>query len=180
MCEILDGVPGVVNLMDDVLVFGSSQKEHDERLFQILNRLAEAGVSLNQEKCQFSVKELCFLGCRVSKHGIRPDPAKVGAISEMKPPKSVSDMRRFLGLANHCSRFIPDLADKTAPLRQLLQRNKEWIWAAPQQIAFDSVKQAICSDRCMAKFDPRNQTILSCFRYNQTKKDGQLCLFPDH
>lgn len=50
----------------------------------------------------------------MSKDGIRLDPAKVRAITDMKPPENVSDMRRFLGLRNHCSRFIPDLADKTS------------------------------------------------------------------
>lgn len=161
MNEILDGMPGVVNMMDDVLVFGSNQQEHDERLHRTLERLHKAGITLNKEKCQFSVKELSFLGFLVSKDGIRPDPAKVRAIADMKAPTSVAEVRRLLGLANHCSRFIPNLADKTAPLRQLLQKNTDWIWTDAQEKAMECLKKAICSDSCMAKYDPRYPTILS-------------------
>ena len=55
MNKIIEGLKGVVCQMDDVLVFGSTQKEHDERLMALLERIKAAGVSLNKEKCKFSV-----------------------------------------------------------------------------------------------------------------------------
>ena len=74
MLTILDGLPGVICLVDDILVSGACQEEHDERLQAVLQRLASAGLTLNGEKCLFSVSQLCFCGYLIGKDGIRPDP----------------------------------------------------------------------------------------------------------
>lgn len=76
MAEILEGLPGVVNLMDDILVYGATQHEHDERLHAVLERLVKAGVTLNRAKCSFCVTRVAFLGYVVDSSGIRPDPKK--------------------------------------------------------------------------------------------------------
>ena len=83
MSTILDGLPGIICLVDDILVFGACQEEHDQRLQAVLQRLASAGLTLNGEKCLFSVRQLCFCGYLIGKDGIRPDPAKVTALTEM-------------------------------------------------------------------------------------------------
>ena len=80
MSETLSGVPGVVCMMDDVLIHGTTQQEHDQRLHEVLKRLQKAGVTLNADKCQFSRKSVKFLGHVVDPTGIRPDPDKVIAI----------------------------------------------------------------------------------------------------
>lgn len=126
MSQILEGSPGVVNMMDDVLIYGCDQAQHDERLRLTLDRLRSAGVTLNKEKCCFGVTEIKFLGCVLSRDGIRPDPEKVRAIKELPTPNNVSDVRRLLGMTNHLARFIPDLASKTASLRHLLLKSSEW------------------------------------------------------
>ena len=62
MNEILKGLDGVLCQMDDVLIFGFTQEEHDSRLFAVLNRIEAAGVTLNQEKCEFRKERVKFLG----------------------------------------------------------------------------------------------------------------------
>lgn len=92
MNKILDGLKGVVCLMDDVLVFGSNQAEHDQRLITTLERTKAAGVTLNKDKCMFSVNSVKFLGHIVNKEGIRADPEKTSAILNMKSPQNVSEL----------------------------------------------------------------------------------------
>ena len=74
MSTLLEGIDGVVCLMDDILIHGTTQDEHDSRLMEVLRRLEAAGVTLNKEKCEFSQKQVPFLGQIVNHSGIRPDP----------------------------------------------------------------------------------------------------------
>ena len=76
MSKILEGLEGVVCQMDDVLVFGTTQDQHDKRLTATLERIKAAGVSLNKTKCKFSVSDVKFLGHIINKDGIKADPDK--------------------------------------------------------------------------------------------------------
>ena len=101
--------------MDDVLIYGKTQEQHDHCLLNVLQTMQSAGMTLNKTKCQFSQKQVLFLGQLIDGTGIKPDPAKVLAIQKMPTPKNISELRRFLGLVNHLSKFTPCLADKTKP-----------------------------------------------------------------
>ena len=92
MAVILEGLEGVLCLVDDVLVFGSDQQEHDRRLRVVLERLNKARVTLNAEKCAFSRKEIKFLGHVVNHRGVHPDPDKTMAFQMMPKPKDVSEL----------------------------------------------------------------------------------------
>ncbi|XP_037529195.1 uncharacterized protein K02A2.6-like [Rhipicephalus sanguineus] len=161
MSEILSGLTGVVHLMDDILVFGRDQAEHDGNLDTTLKKLASSGITLNRSKCAFSVKEVTFLGCVISSQGIRPDPKKVEAIKCLPPPTDVAGVRRILGMANHLARFLPNLAERTAALRVLLKKTSEWTWGPAQEKDFQNIKDLICSDQCFAKYHPEYPTTLS-------------------
>ncbi|XP_046409071.1 uncharacterized protein LOC124173951 [Ischnura elegans] len=102
MSEALAGLKGVINVMDDILVFGATEKEHDERLQAVLQRLRERGITLNSDKCKFRVKETKFLGHIISaSEGIKPDPDKITAIERMSQPETVAEIRRFLGMVHY-------------------------------------------------------------------------------
>ena len=116
MSHILDGLEGVVCQIDDVLVYGQDQKSHDSRLRAVLSRLDGAGVTLNSKKCSFNQRELTFLGHVINKDGISADPEKIKAIKMMKPPSSIAEMRRFLGMVNQFGKFSHNLATITQPL----------------------------------------------------------------
>ena len=128
MSDILAGVDRVVCMMDDILIHGRTKLEHDEWL----HRLQEAGVTLNTQKCQFSQSRVTFLGHRINEEGIQPDPDKVAAIWEFHTPQSVGDVRRFLGMVNQLRKFSEHLADQTRPLRELLQKDRAWMWGEAQ------------------------------------------------
>jgi len=133
MSKILAGLDGVVCQMDDVLVFGSDRAQHDARLLAVLQRIESAGATLNAQKCVFGVTSVNFLGHVIDQSGIQADPGKTLAIREMKPPTTVSELRRFMGMVNQLGKFTPNLAQLTQPLRELLGKNTTWVWG-PQAI----------------------------------------------
>ena len=139
MSQILIGLKGVVVLMDDVLVNGKDQEEHDARLEAVLQRLKSAGVTLNREKCEFSKSKIVFLGHLIDAEGIHPDPEKTAAIAQMKPPSNVPELRRFLGMVNQLGKFSRILAELTQPLRDLLSKKNTWIWRKAQDQAFSGL-----------------------------------------
>ena len=131
MAEILQDMEGVVCRMYDILAHARNHEEHGQCLQKVLLCLQESGLTLNAEKCQFFRTKVKFLGQIIDDNGICPDPGKIVAIQNVSEPKCVTDVRRFLGMTNQMSKFLPGLADKTQPLRELLRSNTQWIWEDP-------------------------------------------------
>ena len=114
--QVLQGIPGAQNISDDIIVFGKDQESYDQQLEITLAPLAERGLTLNRERCVFSVPELVFFGHKVSAAGISPDKKKVDAVKHARAPQSISELRGFLGLANYCARYISHFATIVEPL----------------------------------------------------------------
>ena len=161
MSVILRDLDGVVCLIDDILVHGKTQQEHDERLRAVLKRLAEVGLTLNQEKCAFSQKQVKFLGQILTAEGIQSDPDKIAAIVGMREPTTIKELRRFLGMTNQLSKFTPHLSEITKPLRDLLSTKNQWTWDHAQKQAFSAVKEALTRSPNLALFDPNLETTVS-------------------
>jgi hypothetical protein len=161
MTEILGDLEGVICLVDDILITGRTQEEHDKRLMAVLSRLQQAGLTLGPEKCDINKPSIKFLGQLIDHTGVRPDPEKVRAIQKMEPPTTVSELRRFLGMINQQSKFSPHLADHTKPLRDLLSSRNEWNWGPEQQRAFESLKRSLSSSEVLALYDASRETVLS-------------------
>ena len=155
MSKILQGVEGVVCMMDDVLVYGESEGEHDRRLELVMRKLEEAGMTLNRSKCEFRVSEVTFLGHKVGERGISPDPAKLAAIRDMRAPTNKSELKSFLGMVNFLSKFSPRLAELERPLRELQKKSSDWVWDVAQRESFSKVKEEICTAPVLAKYDLR-------------------------
>ena len=132
----LQGIPGVRNISDDIIVFGSDQDSHDRNLELTLLRLESKGLTPNREKCVFSVPELVFLGFKISADGIAPEDKKIDAVRNARLPQNAAEVRSFLGLVNYCARFIPNFATIAEPLRKLTRSDAEWAWGNAQQDAF--------------------------------------------
>lgn len=158
---ILEGLPGFVGLINDILVHGQNQAEHDARLAAVLKRLAEHGVTLNPDKCVFSQKSVKFLGHLIDQHGVRADPDKTAAIRHMDTPKSITDLRRFMGMVNQLGKFSPKITDISQPLRALLSIKNAWVWGPDQERAFLLVKEELAKPTLLALYDPRANTKIS-------------------
>lgn len=161
MSRILEGLDGVLCQMDDVLIHGRDETEHNTRVIAALKRIEAAGVTLNRDKCEFGKPCLKFLGHVLDQDGIRADPEKTSAITQMRAPTTVTELRRFLGMANQLGKFTPRLAELTQPLRELLSKSNAWVWGPPQQQAFAAVKRELSTPTTLAFYDPDAPTKVS-------------------
>ena len=160
MSHILEGLEGVVCQIDDILVFGKDQDQHDAQLMVVLRRIQSAGVTLNKDKCKFSMSQVSFLGHIIDETGIRADPEKTAAIQNIEPPRTIPELRRFLGMVNQLSKFSPNLAQITQPLRELLKKARIWQWTEAQQQAFTGIKE-FSQSTVLCIYDPNAETKIS-------------------
>ena len=159
--QVLEGTDAALCLMDDILVYGTSVKEHDEHLETTLLKLQDANLTLNEEKCVFSRPSVEFLGNIIDSKGVRATPKKVEAILEMKAPKDQTELRRFLGMVNQLSKFQPQIAELSKPLRDLLSSKNQWSWDTAQQHAFSALKKSLTTTPTLAHYDARRETTLA-------------------
>jgi hypothetical protein len=110
MTELLDGLDGIEDIIDDILVYGKTRKEHDKRLDALFEKIHLSGFKLNRDKCEFRMSEIEYLGHVISSEGIRPSNDRIRTIRELKPPTNLAELCRLVGLVNYLGRFVPDLA----------------------------------------------------------------------
>ena len=119
--EQVRDIQGVINISNDIIVFGEIQEKHDEALEAVFRRVLSVGLTVSKEKCEFNKKSLEFFGFVFSRKNISPDPRKVKTIQEAKLPSSTIEVRSFIGMATYCAKFIPKFRDMTKPLWELTQ-----------------------------------------------------------
>lgn len=157
--QILEGIPGQINMTDDILVYGATDQEHDDSLMQVLTRLEEHGITLNSEKCEIGKSELTFFGLRMSEKGIAPTEDRCRALREAKPPANVKELRSLLGTVQFSSRFIKHTCMITEPLWRLTKKNAEWKWTPLHDQSLRKLKESITSQH-MAYFNKQWETEL--------------------
>ena len=119
-------VPGVIGIVDDMIIYGRNDQEHDEHLVNFLEVCRKNTLTLNPDKMQFRLPQVSFFGHQWSARGLSPDPKKIEAVRRMELPQDVETMRSFLGLVNYLNRFSPRLAELSEPLRQICRQNVEF------------------------------------------------------
>ena len=154
MDTILQGVPGAVCYIDDILITGKSEEDHLKNLKEVLTRLEKHGFRLKKDKCTFMANSVEYLGHRIDQEGIHALPHKVSAIVNAPAPTNVQELRSFLGLINYYSKFIRNLASLLHPLNQLLQVNKKWEWTDKCATAFKQAKQQLISAKVLTHYNP--------------------------
>ena len=153
MEKILQGLEGVVCMMDDVLVFGSTPAEHWSRLRKVLEKISASGMTLKKEKCEFACSEVKFMGHIIGAAGIKPDPDKVKAILELEPPRNKTEGRRFTGMVNYLSKFSAKLAELCMPIYAVTGNKHDWYWGEDQKKAFKEIKFEISKAPVLSSFD---------------------------
>ena len=159
--KALSNCSNCISYIDDILIFGANQREHDEALHRVLAALSNNQFRLNVDKCQFSVPEISFLGFRINPSGIHPNTDKIGPIKNAPPPTNLKQLQAFLGAVNYLSEFIPNLANKAEHLRLLTRKDQPFVWKSPQQSAFQNLKDAISEELQLSIFDPNAPTIVT-------------------
>ena len=104
MDQILEGIPHVQCILDDMIISGATDQEHLDNLEEVLSRLSKHGLRANSSKCEFFKKRIEFCGHEISKLGLHKSQQKVNAVINAPRPENVSQVRSFVGLINyyHC------------------------------------------------------------------------------
>uniref|UniRef100_A0A8D8SLX0 Uncharacterized protein K02A2.6 n=1 Tax=Cacopsylla melanoneura TaxID=428564 RepID=A0A8D8SLX0_9HEMI len=158
--KLLFGIPGVISFFDDIFISGKDSVELTNRLESVLEKLADAGLTVNKDKCEFFKDSVEFLGYQVDKNGLSVPLSRIQAINSIQIPTNVTELKSFLGLVTYYAKFIPNMSKIAEPLYVLLRKDKNWAWLEPQTVSFNNIKSVIASNQILAHFDPILEIIL--------------------
>lgn len=161
MDTMLAGLQGTAAYIDDIFVSGRNQEEHDQNLYKVLNSIQEYGFKLKFEKCKFSTDEIDYLGYKINRDGLKPNPARATAISNMPEPSNISELRSFLGAINFYGKFVDKMHKHRGPLDELLKANTPWEWNSKRRNSFMRLKEIIMSDLLLTHYDPNKKIIVA-------------------
>ena len=162
----LEGLQNVLNVADNVLVWGTGATWEEARVshFHVLKAVLELfrrkGLTLNKSKCILEARSIQFFGYIFSSEGISPDPEKVTALRDATPPSSKEDVHSFLGMTGWNQQFIPSYATISEPLRRLTTKSAKFIRGPDQRKAFQTLKEALIKTALLSYFDPKKKTVL--------------------
>ncbi|KAK3710125.1 hypothetical protein QZH41_001605 [Actinostola sp. cb2023] len=140
MSQAFEDIEGCDEIVDDILIWGRDEKEHNDRLAKVLKRARAINLKLNKEKSKILRDELSYIGHIITAEGVKPDPDKVKGIAEMKVPTDIKELQRFMGMVNYLGKFLPNLSNSTQALRELLQKETAWHWDERHDHAFQEIK----------------------------------------
>ena len=167
MDNTIQEIQEVFGFLDDMLIVSKgSVTEHNETVDKVLSRLDKEGFALKLSKCEFLKTKLAWLGFEIDETGVRPKHSKIEAVMALQPPKSLKQLRSFMGILNHMSRFIPNLQmqNHTEPLRPSLKAdNKEkFFWNEEGNNAFIKTLELIANITKMHHYDATKQCRIKC------------------
>ena len=161
--------------LDDIIIFSRDIDSHLERLDAVFSRLASFNLKINPSKCEFFKTSTTYLGHVISEQGIQADPQKIEAVKNWPVPKTVKDVRKFLGFAGYYRRFVKGFATIARPLSDLLighptkksgtparkhVKRTPFVWEDRQQTAFEKLKTMLTKPPILAYADYTKSFIL--------------------
>lgn len=160
MQRIFGDIPGVEIVVDDILVHGKNFEEHNKRLKQVLQRAKSVNLKLNKEKSHFGLSEVNYVGHKLTGHGIQPTQERIKAISSIPDPTTFQELETILGMVAYVSKFIPNLSELNAPLREL-KKQTEWKWTEVERQSLNEIKRILTSNPCLKYYDVSKPILLS-------------------
>ena len=160
MEQLLQNNPMTVVYLDDILVSGSTPKEHNLNLRTVLTRLLDKGL-LRKEKCVFRQNSCRYLGHVIDEEGIHLTDDKVMAIKNAPVPQNVQQLRSYLGLIHYYHNLLSNISSLLAPLHELTRLDTKWKWGAIHQNAFEQSKELLSSSKMLAHYDRQLPFVVS-------------------
>ena len=147
MSELFIGLDFVRTYLDDIACLSSDTwQDHLNKLDIVFRRLQEAGLKVNADKSFFGLGELEYLGYIITRDSIKPQPKKVQGILNISPPKTVKQLRSFLGCVNYYRDMWIWRSHILAPLNKLLSKESKWQWTELEKKAFDDIKKVMARE----------------------------------
>ena len=138
----------VIVYIDDILIMGETFQEHLELVGRVLETLGRFGIKIRPSKCQWFAKTVDFLGHTISPNGIKKQAVYVQKVKDFPVPKTISQVREFLGLVNFQRKFLPHASVIQRPLSQVTGGKKDGavIWTEEMNEAFHTLKELMVRD----------------------------------
>ncbi|GFU17381.1 retrovirus-related Pol polyprotein from transposon opus [Nephila pilipes] len=166
--KLFGDIEGVEIYFDDIIVAEYDEDSHDAIMSKVLERAGSLNIKFNPDKLQYRVSEVKYVGQIISKSGVKPDPDHIKAIVAMPTPKSKTEVRRLLGMVNFLSRFIPNVSNVTAPLREIIHEIVEFNRGKEQELSFVNIKELLAKAPILKVFCASDEIIIQC----DSSKDG--------
>nr|GEZ89594.1 putative reverse transcriptase domain-containing protein [Tanacetum cinerariifolium] len=152
----------VIVFIDDILIYSKSKKEHEGHLRQILNLLNKEELYAKFSKYEFWISMVQFLGHVIDCRGIYVDLAKIEPIKDWASPKTLTEIRQFLGLAGYYRRFIEGFSKIAKSMTKLTQKDVKFDWGDKKEAAFQRIKQKLCSAPILALTEGSEDFVVYC------------------
>ena len=150
----------VLTYIDDIIFGGDSVEELAARLREVLTVLRKNKVTVKATKTLVGESVVKYLGHKVSKGCIAMDEDRIKAITSLREPRTVKELRSFLGATNYCRKFVENYGRTAATLHSLTKKNVRWAWSERHRDAFESIKRMITSAPVLGKFELGRYTVL--------------------
>lgn len=149
--------------IDDVAVFSETWEDHISHLKSVLQTIRDAKLTVNPSKCRFAQSHVKYLGHVVGSGTHAPDPDRIAAIEQLKPPRTKRELRSILGLLNYYREYVPAYSHLVLPLTALTGKRVPNVlpWNGEAQAAFESVKEALTAVPGLTAPDPRKDFCLA-------------------
>ncbi|GBG78496.1 hypothetical protein CBR_g26525 [Chara braunii] len=129
-------------------------REHQGHMRQVLEKLREANFEINAKKCEWANTQVLYLGHVLDGDGIKPEDSKIATIRDWPTPRTLTELRSFLGLANYYRKFVRNFSTIAAPLRKLLKKEAIWQWDKDCTSALKRLKRALIEYPVLKVADP--------------------------
>ncbi|SLM37370.1 hypothetical protein PDIG_11210 [Lasallia pustulata] len=139
--------------LDDILIYSKTLKEHSQHIWGVLQKLIDAGLQVDIEKCKFHVQETSFLGVLLSTDGLRMDPKKVQVVVDWSTPTNLKQVQAFIGFRNFYRQFIKGFSKIVGPMLKLTQKGVIFQWTDTCQKSFKLLKQRVVTAPVLQHFD---------------------------
>jgi hypothetical protein len=145
-----------------ILIYSTgSLQDHRQKVGKVPQRLIDAGLQIDIDKCEFETKRVKYLGYIIeAEAGIRVDPDKIAAIREWAMPTSVKAVQAFIGFANFYRVFIPEFYSIAEPLLNLTKKDVSFRWDDTCNRAFEEIKELLITAPILAHFDLEKETLV--------------------
>ena len=171
----------VVIYLDDILIYSKTKEEHIQHVRLVLERLRENKLYAKEKKCEFMQTSVKFVGFIVSDKGLEVDSVKVEAVKDWPTPRSIKEVRSFLGFVSYYRKFIENHSAIVAPISDLTKTkdktSNKFTWTLEAQTAFEKMKQALMSAPILILPDPSKPYVIN------TDASGfaiGACIMQDH